>query len=105
MAPIGPQDAPAPAASAAADGDVNDPCYCEKLECALRQAALVFGEPVVEALVTALRDQYGIRIGPGRLPCSSLQEVEVALAEIAGSGAEILAKRMRHLMMAADEKR
>lgn len=78
--------------------DVNDPCYCERLETALRQAAMIFGEPIVEALMTALREQYGVRIGPGSLPCSSMEEIESALTQIAGSGAEILMKRMRDVL-------
>jgi hypothetical protein len=76
----------------------SDPCYCERLEDALLQAAMVFGESVVEALVTSLKVQYGIRLGPSRLPCSSLEEIEKALTVIAGSGAQILMERMREIL-------
>lgn len=55
---------------------------------------MLFGEPVVEALVTALKEKYGIRLGALSLPCSSLAEIESAMTQIAGSGAEILMNRM-----------
>jgi hypothetical protein len=111
--PFSPPQSPGPAASAADGGggndndndndgntgaDVYDPCYCEKLESALRQAMMIFGAPMVDALVKALRDQYGVRLGPNLLPCSSLQEIEGALEQIAGSGAKILMNRIREFL-------
>jgi hypothetical protein len=37
--------------------------YCARLEKALREAMGVFGEDSVEAMVMALKNKYGIRIG------------------------------------------
>lgn len=66
---------------------------CEKLEAALKSAAGILGDQAAEALIFVLKDSYGIRLG--RSPCSSIEDIEAALVDISGAGAEILVGRMR----------
>ncbi|MEM2140335.1 MAG: hypothetical protein QXJ74_01045 [Nitrososphaera sp.] len=71
----------------------EDAGYCTRLERALREAMGVFGEDSVDAMIMALQNKYGLRIG--KPPCSSIEEIESALSEITGTGADIIVSRMR----------
>jgi hypothetical protein len=79
-----------------ASGSLDDAGYCTRLEKALREAMSVFGEDSATATIMALQSKYGIRIG--NPPCSSIDEIEKALAEITGTGADIIVSRMRSFL-------
>ena len=66
---------------------------CEKVEAALKSAAGILGDQAAEALIFVLKDRYRIRLG--KSPCSSIEEIEAALVDVAGVAAEILVSRMR----------
>lgn len=70
--------------------------YCAGLERALREAMGVFGEDSVTAMIMALKGKCGIRLGEP--PCSSIEEIEKALGEITGTGADIIVSRLRSFM-------
>lgn len=69
---------------------------CRKIEYAFRSATQIFGPAIIESLVSDLKEKYNIRIGT--FPCSSVNEIEAALAEIIGTSADILVSRMRSFM-------
>jgi hypothetical protein len=70
--------------------------YCAGVEKALREAMGVFGDDSMEATIMVLKNKYGIRLG--NPPCSSITEIENALAEITGTGADIIVSRLRSFM-------
>ena len=74
----------------------GDASYCAALEKALRQAASIFGDEAVEALMLALKERYNIRLG--QAPCSSIEDIEKALADISGPGADIIISRVRSFL-------
>lgn len=76
--------------------NTEDAGYCTRLEKALREAMSVFGEDSVTATIMALTSKYGIKIG--KPPCSSIEDIERALAEITGTGADIIVSRMRSFL-------
>jgi len=76
--------------------DTKSVDYCEGLEKALREAMSAFGEDSATATIMALTSKYGIRIG--KPPCSSIEDIEKALAEITGTGADIIVSRMRSFL-------
>ena len=76
-----------------ASGDSGDDGYCIALESALRQAISIFGDQAAEALILALKERYNIRLG--QAPCSSIEEITEALADLSGPGADILVSRIR----------
>lgn len=69
---------------------------CGKIEDAFRNATKVFDEPAVPVLMYHLEERYGIRIGSA--PCSSVEDIEAALLDIAGSAADLLIARMRSFL-------
>ena len=69
---------------------------CKKVEEALRKAAVVFGENTINVLIYQLEKKYNIKIGSP--PCASLDEIEKALFDIAGDGADLFISRMRSFM-------
>ena len=66
---------------------------CKELEMAFLSAASILGDSAAQALVFVLKDRYKISLGDP--PCSSREEIEVALVDISGAAAEILLVRMR----------
>lgn len=74
----------------------SDEAECKKIEAAFAQAMRAFDEPAVQVLKFHLEERYGIRIGT--YPCSTLEEIEAALTEIAGVAADLLISRMRAFM-------
>ena len=76
--------------------DTKSADYCKGLEKALREAMNVFGEDSANATIMALTSKYGIKIG--KPPCSSIEDIEKALAEITGTGADIIVSRMRSFL-------
>lgn len=66
---------------------------CRKIEKAFRKATKVFGDSVVQLLIYHLEEKYGVHIGSA--PCSSVEEIEAALTDVAGGAADILISRMR----------
>jgi hypothetical protein len=74
----------------------SDDASCKKLEDAFVQAMRAFDESAVRVLKFHLEERYGIKIGA--CPCSSIEEIEAALTEIAGVGSDILISRMRSFM-------
>jgi hypothetical protein len=74
----------------------SDESECKKIEAAFFQAMRAFDEPAVQVLKFHLEEKYGIRIGV--CPCSTLEEIEVVLTEIAGVAADLLISRMRAFM-------
>ena len=79
-----------------ASGDSGDGGYCIALEGALRQAISIFGDQAAEALILALKERYNIRLG--QAPCSSVEEIFEALADLSGPGADILVSRIRSFL-------
>lgn len=77
-------------------GNLEDAGHCARLEKALREAMSVFGEDSTTATIMALQNKYGVRIG--KPPCSSIEEIEKALAEITGTDADIIVSRMRSFL-------
>ena len=74
----------------------GDASYCKELERALRQAAIIFGDHAAEALMLALKERYGIKLG--QAPCSSIDDIARALCDISGPGADILISRVRSFL-------
>jgi hypothetical protein len=70
-----------------------DEAECRRIEVAFVQAMRAFDEPAVQILKFHLEEKYGIRIGV--CPCSTLEEIEAALTEIAGVASDLLISRMR----------
>jgi hypothetical protein len=62
----------------------------------LRQAISIFGDQAAEALILALKERYNIRLG--QTPCSSVEEIFEALADLSGQGADILVSRIRSFL-------
>jgi hypothetical protein len=79
-----------------AQGDPGDASYCKELERALRQAASIFGDYAAEALILALKERYGIKLG--QAPCSPIDDIAKALCDISGPGADILISRVRSFL-------
>ena len=79
-----------------ASTDYADDSYCIALEGALRQAISIFGEQAAEVLILALKERYNIRLG--QAPCSSIEEIAKALADLSGPGADILVSRVRSFL-------
>lgn len=69
---------------------------CRRIDAAFTQAMRAFDESAVRVLKFHLEEKYGIRIGV--CPCSSVEEIEVALTEIAGVASDILVSRMRSFL-------
>lgn len=76
--------------------DTSSADYCASLEKALLETLGIFGEDSAKATVIVLKTRYGIRLGSP--PCSSIEEIERALAEITGTGADIIISRMRSFL-------
>lgn len=79
-----------------ARGDTSSADYCAALEKALLKTMEIFGPDSAQAMVMALQTRYGIKLGSP--PWSSIEEIERALAEITGTGADIIISRMRSFM-------
>jgi hypothetical protein len=79
-----------------APGDTSSADYCAALEKALLETMEIFGADSAQAMVIALKSKYGIRFGSA--PCSSIEEIEKALVEITGTGADIIISRMRSFL-------
>jgi hypothetical protein len=75
---------------------LNGADECTKIEVAFRKTMSIYGENTARVLLFQLEEKYDIRIGS--TPCASLEEIEAALFDIAGVGADILISRMRSFM-------
>lgn len=69
---------------------------CSKLADAFYKSMKVFDANASRVLEFHLQEKYGIRIGSA--PCSSIEEIEKALRDIAGVAADILISRMRSFL-------
>jgi hypothetical protein len=75
---------------------INDKDECKKIEEAFLKAMKVFDDSAVRVLVSQLEEKYSVRIGSE--PCSSVAEIEAALFDIAGVGADLLTSRIRSFL-------
>ena len=66
---------------------------CKTKKEALKYALSVFGENASRLLISQLEDKYRL-IVDGSTPCSSLEEIEGALLDIAGPTADLIISRM-----------
>ncbi len=71
----------------------SDPVECAKIAKAFDRATDVFEKYSARLLRSILEEKHGIQIGT--CPCSTLEEIEAALFEIAGVAADLLVSRMR----------
>jgi hypothetical protein len=74
---------------------ISDAGNCKKIEEALKKALTTFDEPAVRVLLYHLEEKYRIRFEP---PCSSVEEIEAALSDIAGSASDLVISRMRSFL-------
>jgi hypothetical protein len=63
----------------------SDPRECAKIAEAFERATKAFGQDTARLLRSLLEEKHGIRIGT--CPCSTLEEIEAALFELAGVAA------------------
>jgi hypothetical protein len=75
---------------------VDDAEKCRQISDAFHKAMAVFDDNTIRVLEFHLRDRYNIYIGS--VPCSSVEEIEAALCDIAGSAAELLISKMRSFL-------
>lgn len=75
---------------------VNDASECKKIAEAFEKATKVFDPNTTLLLRSLLEERCGLKIGSP--PCSTLEEIEAAMTEIAGTGADLLISRMRSFM-------
>lgn len=69
------------------------PYSCKEKREALEKALGVFGENAYKLLVSVLEDDYKLVID-GSTPCSSVEDIEKAIFDIAGSSADLIISRM-----------
>ena len=79
---------------------LNSADECKKVEEALRKAAMVSEENTINVLKYQLEERYNVKIGSP--PRASLDEIEKALFDIAGDGADLFISRMRSFMRQKD---
>lgn len=65
---------------------------CKKIEEALKKAVGAFDKSAARVLLYHLEEKYRIRFEP---PCSSVEEIEAALFDIAGPASDLVVSRMR----------
>ncbi|AIF82104.1 hypothetical protein NTE_00020 [Candidatus Nitrososphaera evergladensis SR1] len=74
---------------------ISDAGDCKKIEEALKKALNTFDESAVRVLFYHLAEKYRIRFEP---PCSSVEEIEAALFDIAGPASDLVISRMRSFL-------
>ncbi|UVS68308.1 hypothetical protein [Nitrososphaera viennensis] len=74
---------------------IYDAGNCKKIEEALKEALSTFDKPAVRVLLYHLEEKYHIRFEP---PCSSVEEIEAALFDIAGPASDLVVSRMRSFL-------
>ena len=67
---------------------------CKTKQNALNHALSVFGENAARLLISQLEDKYRLIVN-GTTPCSSLEDIEHALFDIAGPSSDLIIARMR----------
>ncbi len=73
--------------------DIISADYCAAIEKAILKTMEIFGEDYAKATVMMLKNRYRIRLGSA--PFSSIEDIERVLAEITGTGADMIISRMR----------
>lgn len=76
---------------------------CKTKRDALDYALEFVGETTARLLISALEDKHGLIIN-GSTPCSAIEDIEKALYEIAGAGAEPILTRMHDFLNAQQHK-
>ncbi|HEU4985057.1 MAG TPA: hypothetical protein VFT58_05405 [Nitrososphaera sp.] len=74
---------------------ISDAGDCKKIEDALKRTLDTFEAPAVRVLLYHLAEKYHIRFEP---PCSSVEEIEAALFDIAGPASDLVVSRMRSFL-------
>jgi hypothetical protein len=75
---------------------LNGADECEKIEAAFKKAIGICGSDATNILLFHLEERYRIRIGSA--PCALLEEINAALFDITGVGADLIIARMRSFM-------
>jgi hypothetical protein len=74
---------------------ISDAGDCKKIEEALKRALETFEPPATRVLLYHLAERYHISFEP---PCSSMEEIEAALFDIAGPASDLVVSRMRSFL-------
>lgn len=74
---------------------------CKTKQNALNQALSVFGKEAARLLISQLEDRYGL-IVKCSTPCSSLEDIEHALFDIAGPSSELIIARMHAFLRSSN---
>lgn len=69
---------------------------CTQKRKALKNALSAFGEDAYRLIVSQLEDKYKLII-EGE-PCSAIEDIEIALRDIAGSSADLIIARMHQFL-------
>jgi hypothetical protein len=77
---------------------------CRTKHMALNHALSVFGENAARLLISQLEDKYRLIID-GSTPCSSLEDIEQALLDIAGPSSDLIIARMRAFLRSSNSHR
>lgn len=77
---------------------------CRTKHMALNHALSVFGENAARLLISQLEDRYRLIID-GSTPCSSLEDIEQAILDIAGPSSDLIIVRMRAFLRSSNSHR
>lgn len=76
---------------------------CKTKRKALGYALELFSEDAARLLISHLEERYHLIIN-GSTPCSAIEDIENALHEIAGAGAEVIISRMHDYLRHAENE-